>query len=132
MAYDEVSNNSEILHENNRLRIANAKLNEDLLQTEISMHEWRSKRDEAVIAYNDLILDIVSDIPFTADIGGERHITIKDHLHQMQKALSVLEEIKDYCEKCKKCVETGDEVILYTVIKKVNEVLGDESDKNIG
>lgn len=37
-----------------------------------------------------------------------------------------LKEIRDYCEKCKKCVETGDEVILYTVIKKVNEVLNEQ------
>lgn len=43
----------------------------------------------------------------------------------IEKYRSALEEIRDYCEKCKKCVEAGDEVILYTVIKKVNEVLNE-------
>ena len=42
-AYNEISNNSEILHENDRLRIANTKLNEDLSQTEISMREWKEQ-----------------------------------------------------------------------------------------
>ena len=40
---------------------------------------------------------------------------------------STLEEIRGYCEECKKYVETGDEVILYTVIKKVNEVLNESN-----
>lgn len=56
--------------------------------------ELKSQRDEARIAYNNLILDIISDIPFTGEIGGERNISIKDHLYQMQKALASLEEIK--------------------------------------
>lgn len=42
-AYDEISNNSEILRENNSLRIANAKLSEDLWQHGISMREWREQ-----------------------------------------------------------------------------------------
>ena len=42
-AYNEISNNSEILHENHCLRIANAKLNEDLSQAEVSMREWREQ-----------------------------------------------------------------------------------------
>lgn len=57
--------------------------------------ELKSQRDEARIAYNDLILDIVSDIPFEGEIGGERFISIKDRLHQMQKALASLEEIRE-------------------------------------
>lgn len=42
-AYNEISNNSEILHENHCLRIANARLNEDLLQNKVSMREWREQ-----------------------------------------------------------------------------------------
>jgi len=42
-AYNEVSNNSEILHENHRLRIANAKLSEDLEQHGISIRAWRDE-----------------------------------------------------------------------------------------
>ena len=42
-SYNEVSNNSEILHENNCLRISNAKLSEDLEQTETSMRAWRNE-----------------------------------------------------------------------------------------
>lgn len=42
-AYNEISNNSEILHENNCLRIVNTKLNEDLSQTEISMQAWKEQ-----------------------------------------------------------------------------------------
>ena len=47
----------------------------------------------------------------------------EENFNKVNKYKSALEDIKEYCEKCKKCVETGDEVILYTVIKKVNEVL---------
>lgn len=43
-----------------------------------------------------------------------------------KKYKQALEEVRKYCQKCKNCVETGDEVILYTIIKKVNEVLKDE------
>jgi len=63
--------------------------------------ELESQRDEARIAYNNLILDIVSDIPFEGEIGGERFISIKDRLHQMQKALASLEEIREIAEKYK-------------------------------
>ena len=58
--------------------------------------------------------------------GGELRragYIINDFVQLSNKYRSALEEIKNYCEKCKKCVETGDEVILYTVIKKANEVL---------
>ena len=40
-AYDEIFNNSEILHENNCLRISNQKLLEDLEQAETSMMAWK-------------------------------------------------------------------------------------------
>jgi len=52
--YDEISNNSEILHENNCLRIANAKLSEDLCQHGISMREWR----EQAINYRSALEEI--------------------------------------------------------------------------
>ena len=45
---------------------------------------------------------------------------------ECSKYLQALQEIRKYCEKCKKCVETGDEVILYTILKKINEVIGVE------
>lgn len=53
----------------------------------------------------------------------EKFFTQETELSLEKQYEKALKEIKDYCEKCKKCVETGDEVILYTVIKKVNEVL---------
>lgn len=39
-----------------------------------------------------------------------------------RKFENCLDEIKEYCEKCKNCVETGDEVILYTILQKISEV----------
>lgn len=54
-AYDEISNNSEILHENNCLRIANAKLSEDLWQHGISMREWR----EQALNYRSALEEII-------------------------------------------------------------------------
>lgn len=128
-AYNEISNNSEILHENHCLRIANAKLHEDLSQTEISMQEWKSQSDEARMAYNNLLLDIVSDVPFTGEIGGKRDINIKDHLHQMQKALASLEEIqKIITQDCKRCTaecDCDDDCTRYKIKDIINEVLND-------
>ena len=46
---------------------------------------------------------------------------------RIDKCKQALEEIRDYCKKCKKCVETGDEVILYTIIKKIDEVIDDRN-----
>lgn len=40
----------------------------------------------------------------------------------VKKYKQTLQEIKEYCEKCKNCVETGDEVILYTIIQKINKM----------
>lgn len=43
----------------------------------------------------------------------------------IKKYKQALEQIADYCNKCKDCVETGDEVILYTIKKKVKGVLNE-------
>lgn len=43
---NEVLNDSEILHENNCLRLVNAKLNEDLSQTETSLREWKREKEQ--------------------------------------------------------------------------------------
>ena len=93
--------------------------------------ELKSQRDEARIAYNDLILDIVSDIPFEGEIGGERFISIKDRLHQMQKALASLEEIREIAENAKEGryatksedYTEGMRIIGCYVLNKINEVL---------
>lgn len=37
-----------------------------------------------------------------------------------------LKSIKDYLVRCKELVETGDEIILYTVINKIKEVLNED------
>ena len=39
-----------------------------------------------------------------------------------------LKSIKDYLERCKELVETGDEVILYTIIQKIKGVLNETND----
>lgn len=87
--------------------------------------ELKSQRDEARIAYNNLMLEIVSDIPFTGEIGGERNISIKDHLHQMQKALASLEEIKEINDKwLKRWMNDSDEIAGFEEIRnKIDEAL---------
>lgn len=45
----------------------------------------------------------------------------------LKKYKKTLEQIVDYCNQCKDCVETGDEVILYTIIKKIDEVIDDRN-----
>lgn len=87
--------------------------------------ELESQRDEARIAYNNLILDIVSDIPFEGEIGGERFISIKDRLHQMQKALASLEEIRVIADDTFKVCDDdcGNARKIKLIIDKINEVL---------
>lgn len=51
---------------------------------------------------------------FKRDIETEKSSKIKYY--------KTLQEIKKYCEKCKGCIEVGDEVILYTIIQKIEKV----------
>jgi len=90
--YDEISNNSEILHENNCLRIANAKLSEDLCQHGISMREWR----EQAINYRSALEEIREIAKFNQFYNPE-DLLINGDIGQMQdlKMTEIYEKINE-------------------------------------
>lgn len=115
----------ELEKENEALAFRERFYKADYEASEQENKELKSQRDEARIAYNNLILDIVSDIPFEGEIGGERFISIKDRLHQMQKALASLEEIRVIADDTFKVCDDdcGNARKIKLIIDKINEVL---------
>lgn len=111
--------------ENNAYKQSEEEAIEIIAELKHKNKELKSQRDEARIAYNNLILDIVSDIPFEGEIGGERFISIKDRLHQMQKALASLEDIKVIADDTFKVCDDdcGNARKIKLIIDKINEVL---------
>lgn len=83
-AYDEISNNSEILHENHSLRIANAKLSEDLWQHGISMREWKEQSLKYRSALEE-IQKVIKSYDLTVDNGAsvDTLYTIKNIINEV-------------------------------------------------
>lgn len=82
----------------------------------------RNERDEAVMAYNNILLKITSTIPFTGEIGT-RNISVLGQLDKMIDAYNSLEKIKKIAvsgavqEECIACEE---------IVKIIDGVLGND------
>lgn len=95
--------------------------------------ELKEERNRAVNEFNALMTDIIIDIPFTGI--KNTNISIKSHLHKMQKALKALEEIREICKMdCGNCQYNQDcdcnfqeceEAKIDDILNKINEVLND-------
>lgn len=86
---------------------------------------------EELKAENERLKENYIKLSQQKDLDSVRWVKRCTDLHIEDKSIAdkywlTLQEIKKYCEKCKGCVEVGDEVILYTIIQKIENTIEDK------